>query len=93
MRERDVCESNGTEELFTEVDTVKITPYQRFHFHGFKSSNSPSLLVPPRSPGLCSQPGRAGYCKFLRILRNPGNLHAMRCVPGVFPLQCLALIS
>ena len=54
-------------------------------------SRSASLSLPLPRP--CSQPGRAGYCKFLRILRNPGNLHAMQCVPGVFPLHSLALIS
>lgn len=69
-----------------------ITPIRASTFTASYPATLPSLPF-SLSPRPRRKPGRAGYCKFLRILRNPGNLHAMQCVPGVFPLHSRALIS
>lgn len=78
------CSDCGTARSWS-VETGRLLynkkPHSGFHFHGFVPP------APPLSHRFSPRPGHAGYCKFLRILRNPGNLHATRCVPGVFPLQ------
>lgn len=60
--------------------STKITPFT------FKASSPPPHLHPStprtRRPLQPAPPGRFGCCEFLRILRNPGNLHAVKCVPA-----------